>query len=125
MTASHPCPGRVERHTESGAGSVLGIGVVSAILVVLFLAVPLYSVLVARSRATSAADAAALAAADVAVGIEPGIPCSTAASVAKANRAVVTECQADGVIVTVRVSIAILGFAVAATATAGPPVTTR
>ncbi|WP_344754715.1 Rv3654c family TadE-like protein [Leifsonella bigeumensis] len=93
----------------------------SAILAVVLLVVPLYSVLVARGWATAAADAAALAAADVAVGIAPGVPCSTAASVAKINRAVVTECQADGVMVTVRVSIPVLGFPVSATATAGPP----
>ncbi|MBB5633550.1 secretion/DNA translocation related TadE-like protein [Cryobacterium mesophilum] len=123
MTTPLPGAGRVSLHAESGAGTVLGLAVVSAILVALLLAVPLCSVLVARARATSAADAAALAAADVAVGIAPGVPCSTAASVARANRAVVTECQADGVIVTVRVSIAVLGFPVAATATAGPPPT--
>lgn len=108
-------------HTESGAGSVLGIAVVSAILAVTLLVVPLYSVLLARGRATAAADAAALAAADVAIGIAPGVPCATAASVADANGVAVTGCQADGVIVTVRVSVAVLGFPVIATATAGPP----
>ncbi len=113
--------GRRSLRRESGAGSVLGIAVVSTILAVMLLTVPLYCVLVARGRATAAADAAALAAADVAIGLAPGVPCSIAASVADANGVAVTACQADGVIVTVRVSVAVLGFPVTATATAGPP----
>lgn len=121
MTASRPGRSRATLHTESGAGSILGIAVVSTILAVVLLLVPLYSVILARGRATAAADAAALAAADAAIGIASGVPCRVAASVAEVNRAVMTECQADGVIVTVRVSIAVLGFPVSATATAGPP----
>ncbi len=113
--------GRIDLHPESGAGSVLGLAVLGTILAVVLLVVPLYSVLLARGRATSAADAAALAAADVAIGIAPGVPCSIAASVADANGVAVTACRADGVIVTVRVSVFVLGFPVTATATAGPP----
>ncbi len=113
------CVGRVRG--EAGAGSPLAVAVVGAILSMVLLLVPLYSVLGTRSLAMGAADAAALAAADVAIGIVPGIPCEAAASVARVNHAMVTGCQVDGVIVTVRVSVAILGLPVSATATAGPP----
>lgn len=82
---------------------------------------PVYNLLSARSRATASADAAALAAADAAIGRTPGFPCDLAGLVAGANGVAVTDCQVDGVIVTVRVSIDILGFPVTATATAGPP----
>jgi secretion/DNA translocation related TadE-like protein len=82
---------------------------------------PLYRALVVRAEMTGAADAAALAAADVARGIYPGVPCVIAESVAKANGALLDECQVDGVIVTVRVSAWVFVFSVTATATAGPP----
>lgn len=106
---------------EIGAGSILAVALVGAVLSMVVLLVPLYSVVGATSRVAAAADAAALAGADAAIGIVAGFPCAMAASVADANGVVVTECQADGVIVTVRVSVAVLGFPVSATATAGPP----
>lgn len=110
---------------ERGAGSILAVGLVAAVLGVLLLFVPLSGALLTRSRLAGAADAAALAAADVAIGIAPGIPCRVAASVARANGATMADCRADGVIVTVRVSVAVLGFPVSATATAGPPASSR
>ncbi len=111
---------RVRGGGDRGAGSILAISLVAAILSTLFLLIPFCSVLVARAVVTGAADAAALAAADVAIGIEPGIPCEMASRVAEANGAELRECLADGVIVTVRVSTAIFGFPVSSTATAGP-----
>jgi secretion/DNA translocation related TadE-like protein len=110
----------VIRDAESGAGSILAISLIATILACSALVAPLCAALVARATVTGAADAAALAAADVAIGIAPGSPCSTAASVAEANRTQMRECRTDGVIVTVRVSAAIFGLPVSATATAGP-----
>ena len=110
---------------DDGAGSILAISIMAAVLACLALLLPLGSALVFRAGVTGAADAAALAAADVAIGIAPGIPCTIAASVAQANGASLQECQADGVIVTVRVSATIFGVPVSATATAGPAATGR
>lgn len=110
---------------DSGAGSLLVIAVLSTIIATLLLLVPLARVLVLRAELDGAADAAALAAADVARGIFGGVPCVMAASVARENGALVTDCRVDGVIVTVRVSDVVLGFSVSATATAGPPVTVK
>ena len=87
---------------------------------VIAISTPLYVVLTAKQAAAGAADAAALAAATVAVGIVPGVPCAAAASLAGANGAVLTRCESDGDVVTVRVGIRVLGFDVPAAATAGP-----
>ncbi len=110
---------------ERGAGSLLALAVLAAVVATLLLIAPLYRALVLRAEMNGAADAAALAAADVARGISPGTPCVMAATVAAANGALLDECLVDGVIVTVRVNVAILVFSVAATATAGPPASRR
>lgn len=109
--------------SDRGAGSILAVAVLATVVATLLLVAPLCRVLVVRAQLSGAADAAALASADVARGIFPGVPCVMASSVAQANGAFLTDCRADGVIVTVRVSDAVLGFTVSATATAGPPVT--
>lgn len=113
----------VRRNGECGAGSILAVAILATIVATILLVAPLFRVLVIRAQMTGAADAAALAAADVARGILPGVPCVIAASVANANGAVLDECRVDGVIVTVRVSAAVLAFSVTAIATAGPPLT--
>lgn len=108
---------------ERGAGSILVVAIIATIVSALLLVAPLCRALVVRAEANGAADAAALAAADVARGLLPGVPCVIAASVATANGAKLDGCRVDGVIVTVRVSVAVLAFSVTAAATAGPPVT--
>ena len=107
-------------HHERGAGSVLAVAIVAAVIAVTALALPLYMVLAAKQAAGGAADAAALAAADVRVGIVPGEPCVVAASVASANGAELGACEFDGLVVTVTAHTRVAGFAVEASATAGP-----
>lgn len=85
------------------------------------MSVPLYSALLAKHSVMAAADAAALAGADVAVGIVAGFPCEKAGVVASANGALLTECETDGLIVSVVTSRILWGWEVTATATAGPP----
>jgi len=106
---------------EAGSGSVLGVAILAAVLALASVLFPLSSVLTARHRAAAAADAGALAAADVAVGILPGYPCEAAARVSRANGAVLGACEVDGYVVTVQLNVTVFGFAVKATATAGPP----
>jgi secretion/DNA translocation related TadE-like protein len=106
---------------DDGSGSILAVAVIGSMLCLVALLAPLYIGLSAKSRAAGAADAAALAAADVAVGIAPGSPCAAASSVADANGARLAACSVDGVIVTVRVTVPIIGFSVPGAATAGPP----
>ena len=109
------------QHGERGAGSILVVAILAAMVSLCALAVPLCSVLVVKQLAAGAADAAALAAADVAVGRASGIPCTVAGQVAAANATSLTACAPDGLVVTVRVEKEVLGFAVVASATAGPP----
>src|SRR5690554_7901559 len=108
---------------ERGAGSILVVAILAAVIGVTALALPLYSVLVVKRAIGGAADAAALAAADVAVGRAAGVTCEVAARVAEANGAVLTACQPDGLVVTVRVEARAAGFTITAIATAGPPQT--
>ncbi|WP_394770199.1 Rv3654c family TadE-like protein [Lacisediminihabitans sp.] len=106
---------------ESGSGSVLGVAVVAAVIAVATLMVPVVGALAAVGQGWAAADASALAAADVAVGIQPGIPCESAAAVAASNGARLDGCVVDGAVVTVSVEVAVVGFRLSIRATAGPP----
>jgi secretion/DNA translocation related TadE-like protein len=106
--------------SERGAGTILVVAIIGAVVTIAGIALPLSSVLVVRQRVAGAADAAALAAADVAVGRLPGVTCELAATVAHANRSSLTGCAVDGLVVTVRTAATVLGFTVTATATAGP-----
>lgn len=111
----------MSRSSERGSGTVLAVGLTAALALVGVAVIPLGQVLVARAQAAGAADAAALAAADVASGRQPGFACELASEVAAANGAEVRSCEVDGLVVTVSVGRGILGFTVAARATAGPP----
>jgi secretion/DNA translocation related TadE-like protein len=107
--------------SERGAGSILAVALVGAVAALTSLLLPLYLAFALRQSVAAAADASALAAADVAVGIAPGLPCVKAAEVARANGVTLASCTGDGVVVTVSVSRPVLGVAVTAWATAGPP----
>lgn len=106
---------------EAGAGSVLAIAVIAAVISLSAALIPLYTVYCAKASVATAADAAALAAADARVGAATGFPCDRAAEVAAANGATMVACGADGLILTVSVERFVLGFRVQSTATAGPP----
>lgn len=100
---------------------MLAVAIVAGVVVIALVTVPLTTVLAQRAAVASAADAAALAAADTVVGLHPGFPCEVASTVASANGVAVTSCEVDGLIVTVGVERSILGLALSARATAGPP----
>lgn len=109
------------RADDRGAGSIMIVAIMAAVLALVSLSIPLYTVLSAKQRIAGAADASALAAADVAVGRAAGVPCTVAAAVARANRVKLLACEADGLILTVRVGARVAGLEVTVTATAGPP----
>jgi secretion/DNA translocation related TadE-like protein len=108
--------------SERGAGSVLVVGVLAALLMLVMLAAPLAAAHLDRRRAAGAADAAALAAADTLIGIVPGDACANAAMTAAANGATLTGCTVDDLVTTVSVARASGLLSVIAVATAGPPV---
>jgi len=106
---------------EHGAGAVLALAIVGAVVLLAVSALTLGSALVARQRAIGAADAASLAAADAVSGAIGGDPCELGRRVAVANRMILGRCRIDGLIVTISVSARIGIFAVTAQSTAGPP----
>ncbi|MCD2444205.1 hypothetical protein LQ757_18130 [Agromyces sp. SYSU K20354] len=106
---------------ESGAATVVAIGLVGAIVALAAVLAPTLGVFVATQRVANAADAAALAAADATSGAVPGVPCDLAASVAARNGATLTGCDIDGPAASVTARSTMFGFAVVARARAGPP----
>ena len=78
---------------DSGAASVVALGLVGAIVALAALLAPVLGVFVATQRVANAADAAALAAADATSGVVPGVPCDLAADVAARNGATLTACE--------------------------------
>ena len=97
------------------------VAIVGGLVMLTALVLPLYLALSTRQAAAGAADAAALAAADTASGLLPGYPCESAGRVAAANGFSLDGCSLDGLVATVRVSAQVLGVAVGAAASAGPP----
>jgi secretion/DNA translocation related TadE-like protein len=106
---------------EAGAGAVLAIALVMAVVVFGLAGVSLAAALSARQRVIGAADLAALAAADAASGAIGGAPCEVAASVARGNSARLSGCEANGLVVTVTVVGSFAGIPIEARARAGPP----
>ncbi|WP_022894036.1 Rv3654c family TadE-like protein [Agromyces subbeticus] len=106
---------------ETGAASVLALGIIGAVAALTVAFVALLGVFVLSQRAANAADAAALAAADAMSGAVAGVPCELAAEVAARNGARLGACDGEGPAATVMVSIAMPGFELTASARAGPP----
>ena len=107
--------------SDTGAGSVLGLALLGALVVLALAAVGLGGALAERQRVIGAADNTALAAADAARGLVPGSPCPVAEQVAEANRTQLHACEVDGYVVTVEVGASVAGVLLRARATAGPP----
>lgn len=108
-------------HRERGSGSVLGVGLIGAVMAVTVFIVPLFAALAVHQSVQNAADAAALAAADTASGAVAGVPCAAAAEAAVLNGATVVSCGVDGLIASVTVARAFIGFELSSRARAGPP----
>lgn len=114
-------PRRAPGGDDRGAASVVAIGIVGAMVALTAMVVPVVSTFVASQRSANAADAAALAAADAVSGAVPGTPCELAGRVAARNGAALASCHVDGAVATVSVVVSSLGFALGASARAGPP----
>ena len=106
---------------DHGAGTVIGVGIAAALLCCVAVFAPVVSASVMRHRGATVADAAALAAASAAAGLVMGDPCERAAQVASAGGVSLALCDVDGLVVTVAVSVPILGAELSVYATAGPP----
>lgn len=107
---------------DDGAASVLAVGIIGAMTALAVGLLSLLGVFVVSQRVANAADAAALAAADAMSGAVAGVPCRLAHSVAARNGSRLVACDGDGAVASVTVVIeSVPGFAVTASARAGPP----
>ena len=106
---------------DRGAGAVLALAIVAAVVVLGLSGVSLAGGLAARQRVIGASDLAALAAADGASGAVAGEPCELARRVAVADGARLASCQVDGLVVAVTVVGSFAGIPITARSRAGPP----
>lgn len=106
---------------DAGAGSVLAVAVLGAVVLVSGAAVLGLGALAAQQAVQAGADAAALAAADTLSGRSAGYPCDNAARAASLDQASVASCDTDGLIAVVSVSRSWSHFQLSARARAGPP----
>jgi hypothetical protein len=94
---------------DRGAGAVLALAIVAAVVVIGLAAVGLAGGLAARQRVIGASDLAALAGADAASGA------------VAAGGARLASCRVDGLVVDVAVVASFSGIALQAHSRAGPP----
>ena len=106
---------------ERGAGAVLALALVMAVVTLGLSGVTLAAALTVRQRVIGAADLAALAGADAASGAIGGVPCEVAAGVATANGTRLTACEADSLVVSVTVVGSFGGIPIQVHSMAGPP----
>lgn len=112
---------RADSRADRGAGSVLVLALVAAVVVLGLCGVALAGGLTQRQRVIGAGDLAALAAADAASGAIAGEPCEVAGRVAAAGGARLTNCAVDGLVVDVTVAGSLSGIPITARSRAGPP----
>ena len=105
---------------DRGAGSVLALVLVGAVLGVAGLLLTLAWALGLKHSLQTTAESGALAAADTASGAVAGYPCDVAAEAAQLGNVHLDSCALDGLIATVTVSRSIFGVEVIAEARAGP-----
>ena len=103
------------------AGVVLAVGALASSAMLTFGFAAVGAAAVSAQRAAGAADAAALAAADAVAGTVTGVPCERAAEVAGAVGGTLISCAADGLVVTVAVTVPVGALHARAEARAGPP----
>jgi secretion/DNA translocation related TadE-like protein len=107
--------------SDRGAGAVLALAIVAAVVVLGLSGIGLAGGLAARQRVIGASDLAALAAADAASGAASGDPCGVAARVATAGGGRLASCRVDGLVVDVTVVGSFSGIPLTAHSRAGPP----
>ncbi|NED99130.1 Rv3654c family TadE-like protein [Phytoactinopolyspora halotolerans] len=105
----HPTRHR-PRRTERGAGSVLILTVIGALLMATTVTAIIAGGQAARRQAATAADLAAIAGATRA-GQDPSAACAAAAAIAEANGAELSSCTLHGLEVEVQVRVPVRGVA--------------
>ncbi len=104
-----------------GSISVALAGVLALTLPLLAVAVGIANGVILQQRLESAADNAALAASDIRRGLFAGIPCETAAEIARLASATLETCRIVNDCVLVEVATTHVIWVIRAAALAGPP----
>jgi len=112
-------PATARMNSDAGAGTVLALGVISAILTLFIALAAVSQVFVASSQLQSSADTAALTAADALRGFTTGFPCEEAARISELNMAKLHRCRIVGFSVHVELRSEALGIVLSAEALAG------
>lgn len=81
-------------HADEGAGTMLGVMLITVVAVMIVIVTGAGRISVARSRAATAADLSALSAANALW--EGGDPCAVAAEVAEGHDATLRSCETGG-----------------------------
>ena len=114
-------PHREFRSGDRGAGAVLALAIIAAVVTIGLFGVGLAAAMSARQRVIGVSDLAALAAADAASGAVAGLPCEVASRVAAGAGARLEACQVDGLVVDVTAGARFAGIPITARSRAGPP----
>lgn len=107
--------------SDEGAGSVVTLGIVAALMVVTSALALAAGAVFTLHAAQSVIDDSALAAADSASGHSSGYPCDRATELAAGKSVVLASCEISGHSARVTSTVILLGISVPIRAQAGPP----
>lgn len=96
--------------SESGAGSVLGLGLISVILGIMTLAFGFTTQSLVIARLQAQTDNAALAAEDVLRGLAVGFPCETAGEIVQGFGGTLEECHKVNLDIYISVRSEVMGI---------------
>lgn len=95
---------------DSGSGSILGLGIIFALLGIISLGLTAQAENLAVARLQAVTDGAAIAAEDAFRGLTVGFPCETADQIVKEFGATLEECHKVGSDIYIGVSQQVLGI---------------
>lgn len=104
---------------SDGSGTVLAVGLISAILALFIGMAAVSQVWVTQARLQATADTAAIGAADSLRGLNTGFPCPEAKRIAQVNMANLVECRIVAFRVFLKLRSEALGIVLSAEALAG------
>jgi secretion/DNA translocation related TadE-like protein len=100
----------VRLRSDSGAGSILGLGIISMVLGIMTLGLGFTSQSLVIARLQAQTDNAALAAADVLRGLSVGFPCETAEQIVQGFGGTLEQCHKVNLDIYISVRSEVMGI---------------
>jgi secretion/DNA translocation related TadE-like protein len=100
----------VRGFSEAGAGSILGLGIISTVLGIMTLSLGLTSQSLAIARVQAQTDNAAIAAEDVLRGLSVGFPCETAEEIVEEFGGTLVKCHKVNLDIYISVQSEVMGI---------------